>query len=89
MGYEGNNTNKLQDRSSTSYMHLGIIRIKLLSRSYVRWPRPDSNIENLVHSSTECAAFHSLPPKAPLHSLPWANHPMQRLHIDYANIEGH
>ena len=26
-------------------------------------------------------------PKAPLHSWPWANCPMQRIHVDYAEIE--
>ena len=70
------------------FTHPGIIKMKLLARSYVWWPKLDSNIEDLVRSCSDCAALHSLPPKAPLHSWPWANHPMQRLHIDYAEIEG-
>ena len=46
-------------------------------------------IVTLKISCSDCAALHSLPPKAPLHSWPWANHPMQRRHINYAKIEGH
>ena len=34
-----------------------------------------------------CAAQRSLPPLAPLHSWPWASHPMQHIHIDFATIE--
>ena len=81
----------LQDRilNELHFTHPGIIKMKLLARSYVWWPILDSSIENLVRSCTDCAALHSLPPKAPLHSWPWANHPMQRLHIDYADIKGH
>ena len=71
------------------FTHPGIIKMKLLARSYVWWPKLDSNIEDLVRSCSDCAALHSLPPKAPLHSWPWVNHPMQRLHIDYVEIEGH
>ena len=37
----------------------------------------------------DCASLHNLPPKVPLHSWPWAYHPMQQLYIDYADIEGH
>ena len=48
----------------------------------------DSNIEEIVRSCNECAAQRGLPPVAPLHSWPWANQPMKRLHIDFAEIEG-
>ena len=42
-----------------------------------------------MRTCENCAAQCSLPPKAPLHSWPWANRPMQRIHIDYAEIEGY
>ena len=48
----------------------------------------DQNIEDIVKSCRECATQRSLPPVAPLHSWPWANQPMKRLHIDFAEIEG-
>ena len=63
--------------------------MKLLARSYIWWLKLDSNIEDLVRSCSDCAALHSLPPKASLHNWPWDNHLMQRLYIDYAEIEGH
>ena len=52
------------------------------------WPKIDQNIEDIVKSCRECAAQRSLPPVAPLHSWPWANQPMKRLHVDFADIEG-
>ena len=70
------------------YTHPGMIKMKLLARSYMWWPRMDSNIEEVVRSCNECAAQRGLPPVAPLHSWPWANQPMKWLHIDFAEIEG-
>ena len=70
------------------HTHPGMVKMKLLARSYMWWPRMDSNIEEIVRSCNECAAQCGLPPVAPLHSWPWANQPMKRLHIDFAEIEG-
>ena len=70
------------------YTHPGIVKMKLLARSYMWWPKLDQNIEDMVKSCRECAIQRSLPPVAPLHSWPWANQPMKRLHIDFAEIEG-
>ena len=70
------------------YTHPGIVKMKLLARSYMWWPNLDQNIEDLVKSCRDCATQRSLPPVAPLHSWPWANQPMKRLHIDFAEIEG-
>ena len=70
------------------YTHPGMVKMKLLARSYMWWPRMDGNIEEIVRSCKECAAQRGLPPVAPLHSWPWANQPMKRLHIDFAEVEG-
>ena len=79
---------KLQSRilSELHFTHPGVVKMKLLARSYV-WL--DQDIEEIVRTCKDCAAQRALPPKAPLHSWPWANRPMQRIHIDYAEIEGH
>lgn len=69
------------------YTHLGMVKMKLLAHSYMWWPRMNGNIEEIVRSCKECAAQHGLPPVAPLHSWPWANQPMKRLHIDFADVE--
>ena len=47
----------------------------------------DKDIEDVVTSCQSCAAQRSLPPVAPLRTWPWASHPMQRIHIDFASIE--
>ena len=70
------------------YTHPGIVKMKLLARSYMWWPNLDQNIEDMVKSCKDCATQRSLPPVAPLHSWPWANQPMKRVHIDFAEIEG-
>ena len=67
--------------------HPGIVKMKALARSIVWWPNMDKDIEGVVTSCQSCAAQRSLPPVAPLHTWPWASHPMQRIHIDFANIE--
>ena len=81
---------KLQSRilSELHFMHPGVVKMKLLARSYVWWHKIDQDIE-VVRTCENCAAQRSLPPKAPLHSWPWTNRPMQRIHIDYAEIEGY
>ena len=67
--------------------HPGIVKMKALARSIVWWPNMDKDIEGVVTSCQSCAAQRSLPPVAPLHTWPWASHPMQRIHIDFASIE--
>ena len=70
------------------YTHPVMVKMKLLARSYMWWPRMDGNIEEIVRSCKECAAQRGLPPVAPLHSWSWANQSMKRLHIDFAEVEG-
>ena len=67
--------------------HPGVVKMKALARSIVWWPNLDKDIEDVVTSCRSCAAHRSLPPVAPLHSWPWASHPMQRINIDFASIE--
>ena len=70
------------------FTHTGIIKMKLLASRYMSWPKIDCHIEEIVNTCKECAAQRRLPPVAPLHSWPWANQPMKRLHIEFAEIEG-
>ena len=82
---------KLQSRllKELYFTHPGVVKMKLLARSYMWWYKIDQDIEEMVRACENCAAQRNLLPKAPLHSWPWANHPMQRIHIDYAEIEGY
>ena len=71
------------------YTHPGIVKMKLLARSYMWWPGLDLDVERIVRNCQECARQRNLPPVSPLHSWPWANMPMKRIHIDFAEIEGY
>ena len=81
----------LQSRilSELQFTHPGVVKMKLLARSYVWSYKIDQDIEEVVRTCENSAAQGSLQPKAPLHSWPWANCPMQRIHFNYAEIEGY
>ena len=67
--------------------HAGMVKMKAIARSIMWWPQMDQEIKEAVSKCDGCAAQKSLPPLAPLHSWPWASHPMQRMHVDFASIE--
>ena len=64
--------------------------MKGLPRSYVWWPKLDSEIEQKVRNCTICQNRRNSPPVAPLHPWDWTTRPWSRLHIDYAGpYQGH
>ena len=69
--------------------HPGTVKMKLLARSYMWWPGLDLDVERIVKSCQGCTQQRKLPPVSPLHSWPWANMPMKRIHVDFAEIEGY
>ena len=64
--------------------HLGIVKMKSISRSYVYWPNIDKQLEQKANSCSGCAQVRKLPPTAPLHPWEWPTKPWVRLHIDFA-----
>ena len=64
--------------------HPGIVKMKNLARSYVWWPKMDSELETMVKTCTTCQSNRNAPAVAPLH--PWEHPPRAwaRIHIDYA-----
>ena len=56
--------------------HQGITHTKAFARSYLWWPKLDSDIESLIFSCLVCKAVQSEPPKAPLHPWPHATKQM-------------
>lgn len=64
--------------------HFGIVKTKAIARSFVWWPKIDSEIENLVKSCTLCQKLVSSPEKSML--IPWnqTSSVWQRIHIDFA-----
>uniref|UniRef100_A0A8R1EPP3 RNA-directed DNA polymerase n=2 Tax=Caenorhabditis japonica TaxID=281687 RepID=A0A8R1EPP3_CAEJA len=64
--------------------HPGIVRMKQLARSFVYWPRMDSDIEKLVAACTTCQIHGRTTRKVPLEPWTTPDRVWQRIHIDYA-----
>ena len=64
--------------------HPGASRMKSLARSYIWWPKMDSEIESQVRSCSICQESSPSPPAAPLHPWQWPSQPWSRLHLDFA-----
>ena len=64
--------------------HLGVVKMKTLSRSYVWWPGINHDIEHMAKGCDGCEQNQRMPERAPLHPWEWPSRPWQRVHIDYA-----
>lgn len=64
--------------------HLGILKMKILARSFVYWKGIDKDIEELVSQCRECRLKQNEPNKVPLHHWEVPTEPWQRIHIDFA-----
>ena len=49
--------------------HVGIVKMKMLSRSYVWWPNLDKDIETMCKTCRGCVSSQNIPPAAPVY--PW------------------
>lgn len=68
--------------------HLGVSKMKNMSRNYVYWPSLDRDLENLCRSCEACRAVRDAPPRAALHPWEFPLVPWQRLHADFAEHMG-
>ena len=68
--------------------HIGACRMKALARSYVWWPGLDADLEAEVRQCSTCQSLRNLPPETPLHPWKYAGIPMQRVHVDCADLRG-
>ena len=55
--------------------HPGIVRMKELARSYLRWPSIDQEIEQTVRNCASCQQVRILPAVAPLSPWLWPSNP--------------
>ena len=70
--------------------HPGLVRMKMLARSYFWWHGLDANIKLEVKECASCQRNANASPSAPLHPWEWPSRPWSRLHIDYAGpFENH
>ena len=67
--------------------HQGISRTRALARSYMWWPKMDTDIEKLIQGCSACQTVARSPPKAPLHPWPWTSRVFQRVHVDFGEFE--
>ena len=58
--------------------------MKSLGRSYVWWPKMDTNLEEKVKSCDTCHSHQKTPPCSPLHPCEWPGCPWSRVQVDYA-----
>ena len=58
--------------------------MKSIARSYMWWPKLDSDIECMAKAFTSCKAVKNAPPSVPLQPWTWPSKPWQRVHLDFA-----
>ena len=68
--------------------HCGVVKMKAVARSFVWWPGLDKDVESWVRNCDACASYKDSPPSAPLRPWPWAERPMQRVHVDFGDFQG-
>ena len=64
--------------------HPGIVRMKILARSYLWWPKLNLEIEKQVKCSESYQCVKGHPSAAPLHPWLWPSRPWQRIHLCFA-----
>ncbi|KAL1446934.1 hypothetical protein WDU94_009845 [Cyamophila willieti] len=67
--------------------HLGIVKMKSLSRSFCYWKRIDTSIEDMVRTCKQCCMKQNEAPKSEVHPWEQPQHPWGRIHIDFAGPE--
>ncbi|KAG6451692.1 hypothetical protein O3G_MSEX007288 [Manduca sexta] len=68
--------------------HLGIHKMKCISRNYVYWANLDRDIEDLGKACAACNSVRDAPPRSYLHPWEFPLHPWLRLHADFAECGG-
>lgn len=64
--------------------HFGTSKMKNLARSYVWWPRLDSDVEQITRNCVACQENRPNPSKAAPHIWEAAQNVFDRVHIDFA-----
>ncbi|XP_017881808.1 uncharacterized protein K02A2.6-like, partial [Ceratina calcarata] len=69
--------------------HLGVVKMKMIARSYFWWPGLDREIENVANSCMICLRERKKPQQVPLSTWPWPDRVWQRIHSDLLGpVEG-
>ena len=68
--------------------HPGTMKMTGLARSYFWWPKLDSKLESVVRTCPECQENQRNPTPVPMHPWEFPTNPWQRVHIDFAMVDG-
>ena len=68
--------------------HPGIAKMKALARSYFWWYKIDADLEATVRACASCQENQRNPETVPIHPWEYPENPWERLHLDFAQIEG-
>lgn len=68
--------------------HIGMVRMKMVARSYVWWLRIDKDIENHVKSCPACQQTQSVPKEKVTTKWNPSSGPFQRVHVDFFYFAG-
>ncbi|KAJ8910623.1 hypothetical protein NQ315_002859 [Exocentrus adspersus] len=63
--------------------HFGIVKMKLLARSYLWWPSLNADIEKISKDCDQCQKMQANSPKACLQGWPMPDGIWSRIHIDF------
>ena len=69
--------------------HLGIMKMKALTRNYLWWPHFDADLQQICWNCQECCFNSSKPPSATAHPRIIPHQPWERLHINHAQWGKH
>ena len=70
------------------HCHPGMVRMKVLARSYMWWPSLDKDLERRVRCCEQCQQHSKKPALAQPHPFERPDQPWYRIHIDHAEFEG-
>ena len=70
------------------HCHPGMVRMKVLARSYMWWPSLDKDLERRVRCCEQCQQHSKEPALAQPHPFERPDQPWYRIHIDHAEFEG-
>lgn len=63
--------------------HTGIVRMKMLARSYVFWPDIDKDIHNFVNNCEVCQMTQNVSREHITSKWPPTKYPFERIHLDF------
>ncbi|XP_043282539.1 uncharacterized protein K02A2.6-like [Venturia canescens] len=70
--------------------HFGVVKMKMLARSYVWWPNIDKDIENVAAACRVCVQEQRKPVSVPLTPWPYPGKCWSRIHTDFLGpFHGH